>query len=313
MPVKLSLAESKEFQFQSTPNLSLQPNEVRIQTHITGIRQGYDLNCILEKPGFQIQQYPWFPSSWGVGEIVELGSKVNGCQVGDLVHGPMNHAEMPVVSNERLHSVGVLRKEFTVYMEPGIVALNAVRQSYVRYGDRVAVFGLGTVGLLAVQYLLLSGVHEIIAIDPLPNRIKTAQRLGAHKIIPLDVAGFEQQLNEVEPMQELDAIYDFSGSNAHLVPAIESLRPGGTFVSPNKIDITKQLNERISKKSLRIVNVNDHHYNAWIEKLVYNSLASKKVIVWPIPCQSYPFSEAPVAYEQIQTSPETHIKVILVY
>ena len=55
----------------------------------------------------------------------------------------------------------------------------AVRDGHVRIGDAVAVFGMGAIGLLALQLARLAGAHPVIAVDPIPLRREVAREVGA--------------------------------------------------------------------------------------------------------------------------------------
>ncbi len=59
----------------------------------------------------------------------------------------------------------------------GSIALQAVRISEVQIGDRVAVIGLGLVGLIAVQILKAAGC-VVSGVDPDPERVRLAKTLG---------------------------------------------------------------------------------------------------------------------------------------
>jgi S-(hydroxymethyl)glutathione dehydrogenase/alcohol dehydrogenase len=55
----------------------------------------------------------------------------------------------------------------------------AVNAGGVRPGDTVAVYGIGGVGINAVQGAAFAGAQHVIAVDPLPNKREMAERLGA--------------------------------------------------------------------------------------------------------------------------------------
>lgn len=58
-----------------------------------------------------------------------------------------------------------------------------MRDGHVRIGDAVAVFGMGAIGLMAVQLAKLAGAHPVIAVDPLPLRRKVALECGADLVL----------------------------------------------------------------------------------------------------------------------------------
>ena len=59
----------------------------------------------------------------------------------------------------------------------------AMRDAGIKLGDRVAVFGLGAIGLFAVQLAKVAGADWVVAVDPLDNRRELAtavrRRCGA--------------------------------------------------------------------------------------------------------------------------------------
>jgi L-iditol 2-dehydrogenase len=68
-------------------------------------------------------------------------------------------------------------------VEPLSVALHAVRRAPLRPGDTAVVVGAGVIGLLVVQCLKAAGCGGVIAVDPLPERLEVARRLGADEAI----------------------------------------------------------------------------------------------------------------------------------
>jgi S-(hydroxymethyl)glutathione dehydrogenase/alcohol dehydrogenase len=72
-----------------------------------------------------------------------------------------------------------------------LTGVGAVRNSAkVRPGESVVVFGLGGVGLSAVQGARISGADPVIAVDPAPEKADLARRLGATEVLEpgLDLA-----------------------------------------------------------------------------------------------------------------------------
>ncbi|HZC42035.1 MAG TPA: NDMA-dependent alcohol dehydrogenase [Streptosporangiaceae bacterium] len=56
---------------------------------------------------------------------------------------------------------------------------SAVYAAGVRAGDTVVVFGTGGVGINSVQGARYAGAKNVIAVDPLPNKLEAAESLGA--------------------------------------------------------------------------------------------------------------------------------------
>ncbi|SDK22460.1 zinc-dependent alcohol dehydrogenase [Streptomyces indicus] len=64
-------------------------------------------------------------------------------------------------------------------LEPAAVVAAAVRAGRPRAGERIAVVGAGTLGLLCVQLLAASSPAELVVIDPRAERAEQARRFGA--------------------------------------------------------------------------------------------------------------------------------------
>ncbi|RJP31159.1 MAG: hypothetical protein C4527_08350 [Candidatus Omnitrophota bacterium] len=294
----------------STP---LDSESVRIRTHISGIRHGEDLQILYDSPVRQRISYPYCPRCWGIGEIVEVGRDVNRFAVGDLVHGPMHHGEIQILHQNRVYPHKWIKKEFSVFLDPGVVALRAIHRAALRYGEVIAIFGMGTVGLMALQYALLSGAREVIAIDPIQTRLDIARRLGAQKYV---LYADENQENLLFESSRIDAVIDFSGSDAALRRSIDCLVSGGKLVAasfPYHSDILPSLSALCSGKGIDFIIPEAYYDEKREEETVFFSIEQKRVIVWPIITDVVPFQEAPAVYSRMYADPDRHIKVLLEY
>ncbi len=73
-------------------------------------------------------------------------------------------------------------------LEPAAVIAAAVRAGRPRPGERVAVVGAGTLGLLAVQLLAASSPAELVVVDPRAGRGEQARAFGASASLAPDEA-----------------------------------------------------------------------------------------------------------------------------
>lgn len=172
-----------------------------------------------------------FPMRLGnvvVGRVDEVGDGVTAVAVGDRVYGHMPLREVNVVSTERLRPLPPgLSPEAAVCLDPADAAL-AMRDAHVRVGDRVAVFGLGAIGLFALQYCKLSGASQVIAVDPLPRRRELAAHLGADTVLdPID-GDVGLKIRELTGKLGVDVALEVSGNYRALQQAIRATRFEGT-------------------------------------------------------------------------------------
>lgn len=100
---------------------------------------------------------------------------------------------------------------------------------HVEPGSRLAVFGLGAVGLAAVMAAAVSGCRTIVAIDVVPARLALASELGATAVVD---ATSEPVVEVVKALTGGGADYtiEAAGSSDVTTQAFESLRGWGTCV-----------------------------------------------------------------------------------
>jgi propanol-preferring alcohol dehydrogenase len=107
---------------------------------------------------------------------------------------------------------------------PGVTAYASVEKAHLSPGKKVAVFGMGGVGHLVVQFASLYGA-DVTVIARSKRHLELAEKLGA---VPLpqtaDVGATLAQLGGV------DSAIVFAPSDEAVASAIEGTRPGGTIV-----------------------------------------------------------------------------------
>jgi threonine dehydrogenase-like Zn-dependent dehydrogenase len=167
----------------------------------------------------------------GVGTVVEVGPEGTRWRAGDRVFGFMDVRETNVCHEDRLWALGDVDPLLALCVEPAYVAFHCVRESQVRYGDSVAVIGLGALGLLAVRMAVQGGAEAVYAVDVLPGRREWAARNGAdHAFDPAEVdAAYE--IHRLTGGAGVDVAIELSGAYPALNTAIRATRLGGTVCS----------------------------------------------------------------------------------
>ncbi|MEV0175834.1 zinc-binding dehydrogenase [Streptomyces sp. NPDC050803] len=136
------------------------------------------------------------------GEVVEVGSEVEGLRPGDRVvvnpqgpggiigcggrQGALSEyllVEDAVVGRSVAVGPGDMPFAVAALNEPMAVARHAVNRSEAKPGDKVVVFGAGPIGLGAAIWLKLRGVEHVVVADVIPARLETALAVGADAVI----------------------------------------------------------------------------------------------------------------------------------
>lgn len=130
---------------------------------------------------------PLQPGYSCAGTVVEVGAGVTDLRPGDRVAcagaGHAVHAELVCVPRNLVARVpDGLDLEAAAFTTVGAIALHAVRLADVELGERVAVIGLGVIGLIAAQLARAAGCL-VLGIDVNPGRVALGRELGLERAV----------------------------------------------------------------------------------------------------------------------------------
>lgn len=184
----------------------------------------------LHRPGDgMVWSYPIPAGNMAVGRVEAVGAGVTRAAIGDRVLCYTPFRRLAAVPERCCWRLGDgVPWQSAVCADPGVFALGAIRDGGVRLGDRIAVFGLGAIGLVAVQLARAAGA-TVFAIDPVAERRALARRCGAADVF----AGDEDVgllLKERTGRLGVDVALDFSGAVPALQAALRGVAYGGTIV-----------------------------------------------------------------------------------
>src|SRR5215212_5323296 len=118
-----------------------------------------------------------------VGTVEAIGSEVTRFQPDDRVFGHFPIRETQTVDETNADPMPAgLSAESAVCLDPAVMAF-AMRDGNIKLGDRVAVFGMGAIGLFAVQLARKAGADCVIAVDPIETRRDLARSFGADVVL----------------------------------------------------------------------------------------------------------------------------------
>lgn len=144
-----------------------------------------------------------------------------------------------VVSRQRLFAVPEGMSLTTAALaEPLAVGMQSVNQSEAAPGDRVAVFGCGPIGLMALATLADRGVEDVVAIDLSPARLELAKRVGAAHVLDPTQVDVWAELARIHgtapfmfgPTPATDVFIEASGADAVIGDVLGKGRVGGRLV-----------------------------------------------------------------------------------
>ena len=103
----------------------------------------------------------------------------------------------------------------------------------VRFGDCVAVIGLGGVGLLAVTAAKLRGAARIIGVDCRPVIWERAKIYGATDLVNFKEGSIVEQIMELTGRKGVDRVVISGGNAQSLADAFQVVKVGGAIGSTN--------------------------------------------------------------------------------
>jgi alcohol dehydrogenase, propanol-preferring len=202
---------------------------------------------------------PFVPGHEGVGLVAQLGRDVRGVAEGDRVAIPwLGYAcgacEYCASGRETLcpnqansgYSVDSAYAEYAVAdaafvgrvpssLDPldaapltcaGVTTYKAVKVAGTRSSDLTAVFGIGGLGHLAVQYARIAGA-SVAAVDLVDSKLTLARDLGAEYTVN---AATEDPVEAIQALGGADQAIVLAVSPSACEQAFRSLKRGGTLV-----------------------------------------------------------------------------------
>jgi len=212
-----------------------------------------------------------------------------------------------------------------VCLDPADFALGAIRDGHVRVGDAVAIFGMGAIGLMAVQIARLAGASLVIASEPLPNRRRLAERLGADLVLDPTACDVGLEIKKATHKRGVDVAIEYSGCHRALQSALRAVAYGGTVVAgafppPYEAGLDLGAEAHLNIPNLvfsRSCSQPNRDHPRWDEarilgeclRLLITGRISGEEIVTPV----VKFDDVLAEYPRIAAEPDTYIKLGVEY
>ena len=202
------------------------------------------------------QSIPLGYSSAGI--ITETNSSRSDSVIGQMVAcfgaETASHAEFAAVpDNLWVRVPDGVPASAAAFAGVGAIAANSIAKASPKNGDRVAVVGLGLIGLMAVQILKSHGC-QVVGVEPDPARATLALHMGAKDVVnSADSAGRNRIANH-ESYQNLDSVFIFASSSNNTIIALaaDMLKPGGWLVVPGSVPLDLP-REKLYASELRFI------------------------------------------------------------
>jgi predicted dehydrogenase/threonine dehydrogenase-like Zn-dependent dehydrogenase len=272
------------------------------------------------------------------GTVVALGEGLKGFKVGDRVAcaggGYAVHAEYEIVpQNLMAHLPPEVDFESGAFATLGAIALHGFRLGEAQVGERVAVIGLGLLGLLSVEIARAAGC-SVFGVDFDPRRVALACELGAQAVLHQGAeeaarsfthgAGFDLVLICADTPSS-DPV-TLAGAIARDRARVIAIGAVGLQI-PRKVYYEKELDFRVSRSygpgrydPAYEEGGQDYPigFARWTEgrnlDAIVNLIAARYMDVHPLITHRFPIEQAPHAYEMITGKPgAAYLGVLITY
>jgi L-iditol 2-dehydrogenase len=190
------------------------------------------------------------------GRVLAVGGGVKGFAMGDRVVTSASHASHSLIDLTPTATLELIPQgvsdDIAGFVALGDVALHGVRRAKLQIDQSVAIFGLGIVGQLVLQFARISGAHPLIAIDLVDERLELARKSGATHVINPSRENVVERVKEITRGAGAEAVFHCAQAASILQTAMECAADRGTVVltgSPPGT-ATIRLKEELLRKEL---------------------------------------------------------------
>jgi 2-desacetyl-2-hydroxyethyl bacteriochlorophyllide A dehydrogenase len=139
-------------------------------------------------------------------------------------------------------------------------AMHALRKSRLKAGETVAIFGVGGLGMSAIQLARAMGAIEVFAVDIKRDKLELASEYNA---IPIDASRGDavEEIRKLTKGRGVNVALEMIGLSRTMEQAIDSLGNLGraVIVGMNQQPISINTYRQVLGKEAEIIGSNDHH------------------------------------------------------
>jgi 2-desacetyl-2-hydroxyethyl bacteriochlorophyllide A dehydrogenase len=235
----LYFTAEREAAIRDRPRADLDAEGVRVETAVSAISTGTELliyrgdapaELVADEELAALDGDLTFPLSYGyaaVGTVVETGAAVDDDWQGRRVFAFNPHeTSFTAPVDEVVPVPSTMDAETAAHLPSVETAVNFALDGQPRVGERVVIYGAGTIGLCTTSVLASFPLAELVVVDPVAERRVLAERFGADRAV---APGDEPAFSDRDP-GGADLIYELSGNPEALDAAVGTVGYDGRIV-----------------------------------------------------------------------------------
>ncbi|WP_425622537.1 galactitol-1-phosphate 5-dehydrogenase [Brevibacillus borstelensis] len=223
---------------------------------------------------------------------------------GSRTDGAMAHY-IKVAATNLLRLPGNVSYEAGAMIDPAANAIHGLWRGQFKEGDKVAVFGLGAIGLFVIQFAKVLGAKQIVAVDIHQEKLDLASQLGA------DVTVNSAQSDAVQEVLAktggADFVIDTSGSpiaqNQAVLVAAKKGRIVFLGISNSELTLSKEAVNNLLRYELSLNGSWNSFSNPFPGRewtLTAELMGQGKLVAEPLISHRFALHEAPQVFEKIK-------------
>jgi D-arabinose 1-dehydrogenase-like Zn-dependent alcohol dehydrogenase len=183
-------------------------------------------------------------------------------------------------------------------------SFHALRKARLRAGEKAAVFGIGGLGLSAVQLAKAFGAVEVFAVDRRDQKLEVAARYGA---VPVNAARLDpvEEIRRLTGGRGVDVALEVIGRASTMLQAVRCLGPMGraVIVGISKEPLSLDTYRELLGNEAELIGSNDHllqELPQLLEMARRGILDTSRVVTGTIPLSAGAVNDALDALEKYE-------------
>ncbi|MGO0059472.1 galactitol-1-phosphate 5-dehydrogenase [Brevibacillus fluminis] len=279
-----------------------------------GLTLGHEFSGQIAKVGVNV-------TDWQAGDRVSVAPLIpcNSCKYcrqgdyslcedysyyGSRTDGAMAH--FIKVTPENLVRLGdQVSYEAGAMIDPAANAIHGLWRGDCKEGDTVAVFGLGAIGLFAIQFAKVLGAKQVIAVDIHEEKLELAKELGADIVVNSMKCDPAKEINA--QVGGADFILDTSGSPIAQNQAVCAAAKQGRIVflgiSNSELTLSKEAVNNVLRYELALYGSWNSFSNPFPGRewsFTAELMAEGKLKAEPLISHRYALEQAPEVFQKIK-------------
>lgn len=202
--------------------------------------------------------------------------------------------------------------------EPSAVALHAIRQVGLKGFERVAIWGIGPIGLLVAMWLKQFGVKQIILVARDQKKLDFASSIGFTNLVNSSKENVVKTIQEMTDNEGVHICVEGTGASQPLAEALQSISREGTLLAMgnpiDKIQLAQADYWCILRKQLKLIGTWNSSHNLvqddWKDAIY--AMYTKAIDVEPLISHEYKLQNYVEAFEVIKNKQVHTCKVMFV-